>query len=69
VPPVVSARRGLMIEGQATLRGSEILYRGVLLPLSDDGVAIEYVLGAANYRPLRDGEVVTRQILFRTHWI
>jgi hypothetical protein len=68
-PPVVSARRGLMIEGQATLRGSAILYRSVLLPLSDDGVAIEYVLGAANYRPLRDDEVVTRQILFRTHWI
>ena len=69
VPPVVSARRGLMIEGQATLRGSEILYRSVLLPLSDDGVAIEYVLDAANYRPLRNDEVVTRQILFRTHWI
>jgi hypothetical protein len=28
-----------------------------------------YVLGAANYRPLRDDEVLTRQILFRTHWI
>ena len=69
VPPAVSARRGLMIEGQATLRGSGILYRSVLLPLSEDGVAIEYVLGAANYRPLRDDEVVTRQIFFRTHWI
>jgi hypothetical protein len=25
------------------------------------------VLRAANYRPLRDDEAVTRQILFRTH--
>jgi hypothetical protein len=58
-----------MIEGQTTLRGSGILYRSVLIPLSEDGVAIEYVLGAANYRRLRDDEVVTRQILFRTHWI
>jgi hypothetical protein len=28
----------------------------LLLPLSEDGVAIEYVLGAGNYRPLRDDE-------------
>jgi len=32
VPQVVSARRGLMIEGVATLRGMGILYRTVLLP-------------------------------------
>jgi hypothetical protein len=31
VPRVVSARRGLMIEGEATLRGVGILYRSVLL--------------------------------------
>jgi hypothetical protein len=28
----------------------------LLLSLSEDGVAIEYVLGAGNYRPLRDDE-------------
>jgi hypothetical protein len=28
----------------------------LLLPLSEDGVAIEYVLGAGNYRPPRDDE-------------
>jgi hypothetical protein len=33
-PQVASARRGLMIEGGATLRGVDILYRSVLLPLS-----------------------------------
>ena len=33
VPRVVSARYGLMIEGGATLRGADIIYRAVLLPL------------------------------------
>jgi len=42
---VVVARRGLMIEGVATLRGIGILYRAVLLPLSEDGIAIDHVFG------------------------
>ena len=51
------------------LRGEAILYRSVLLPLSEDGVAIDHVLGAANYRLLRDGETPTRQAVFRAHWL
>jgi hypothetical protein len=35
-----------MIEGRATLRGSGVLYRGALYPLSDDGIVIDHVLGA-----------------------
>ena len=62
---VVVARRGLMIEGVATLRGIGILYRAVLLPLSEDGIAIDHVLGAANYRSLRADEARTTQIIFR----
>lgn len=65
VPRVVSARRGLMIEGGATLRGAEIFYRAVLLPLSEDGFAIDHVLGAANYRSLRANEVRTTQVNLR----
>jgi hypothetical protein len=45
-----------MIEGVATHRSIGILYRGVLLPLSEDGVGIDGVLGATNYRPLRADE-------------
>jgi hypothetical protein len=41
----------------------------VLLPLSEDSVAIDHLLGAANYRLLREDEEMTRPILFRTHWI
>jgi len=52
LPPVLSARRCLIVEGKATIRGAPILYRGALLPLSDDGVAIDHVLGAANHRTL-----------------
>jgi hypothetical protein len=68
-PRVASARRGLMIEGGATLRGADILYRSVLLPLSNNGVAIDHVLGATNYRPVRDDEPPMKQGIFRTQWI
>jgi len=40
VRQVVSSRRGLMIEGVATLRGEGIRYRAVLPPLSEDGATI-----------------------------
>jgi hypothetical protein len=69
VPCVVSVRRGLMIEGGATLRGLDILYRSVLLPLSDNGVAIGYVLGATNYRSLCSDEALTTRVIFRTHFL
>ena len=65
VPRVVSARRGLMIEGGATLRGAGIIYRAVLLPLSEGSVAIDHVLGAMNYRSLRADEVRSTQVNFR----
>jgi hypothetical protein len=65
VPRVVSARRGLMIEGEATLRGADIIYRALLLPLSEDGLAIDHVLGATNYRSLRANELRTTQVNLR----
>jgi hypothetical protein len=68
-PRVALARRALMIEGGATLRGVGILYRAVLLPLSEDGVTIDHVLGATNYRSLRDDEALIRQVIFRTQWV
>jgi hypothetical protein len=37
----------------------------VLLPLSEDGIAIDHVFGAANYRSLRADEARTTQIIFR----
>jgi hypothetical protein len=69
VPRVASARRGLMIEGGATLRGTDILYRSVLLPLSEGGVTVNHVLGATNYRLLREDEPRLRQGVFQTQWI
>jgi hypothetical protein len=45
LPWVVSSRCCLIVEGGATLRGVSILYRGALLPLSEDGSAIDHVLG------------------------
>jgi hypothetical protein len=65
VPRVVSARQGLMIEGGATLRGVDIIYRAVLLPLSEGTVAIDHVLGAMNYRSLRADEVRSTQVNIR----
>jgi hypothetical protein len=44
-----------------------VLYRGALLPLSENGEAIDHVLGAANYRALLAGEAPTKQVT-RTRW-
>jgi hypothetical protein len=43
------SRRGLVIEGVATLREVGICYRAVLLPLSEGGSTIDHVLGATTY--------------------
>ena len=67
LPRVLSARRCLIVEGGATLRGAPILFRSALLPLSEDGMAIDHVLGAANHRTLRAGET-PRPHLISTLW-
>jgi hypothetical protein len=53
---VLSARRCLIVEGAALQQQTPILYRSALLPLSQNGVDVDHVLGAANYRALRPGE-------------
>ena len=60
LPQVISERRCLIIEGRTALRGSGVLFRGGLFPLSEDGVGIDYVLGAANHRLLRENEALER---------
>jgi hypothetical protein len=68
LPLVLSERRCLMIEGRATLRGSGVLYRSALFPLSQDGVAIDHVLGAANHRLLRENEHLIAPLV-QTKWL
>ena len=68
LPQVLSERRCLMIEGRATLRGSGVLYRSAVFPLSEDGVAIDHVLGAANHRLLRENEELLAPLI-RTKWL
>jgi hypothetical protein len=68
LPPVLSARRCLIVEGEAALRGVPILYSAALLPLSDDGVAIDHVLGAANHRTLLADEPTKTRVV-RKRWI
>jgi hypothetical protein len=68
LPQVLSEGRCLMIEGRARLRDTDILYRSALYPLSDDGIAIDHVLGAANYRPLRENEGLITPLI-RTKWL
>lgn len=46
----------LSVAGSATHLDEPVLFRAVLLPLADDGVSIDHVLGAANFRALRRGE-------------
>ena len=64
----LSERRCLMIEGRATLRGVRVLYRSALFPLFEDGAAIDHVLGAANYRLLKDREDLITPLL-RRKWL
>jgi hypothetical protein len=68
LPQVVSERRCLMIEGRARLHGIGILYRSALYPLSENGVAIDHMLGAANYRSLQDNEELLLPLI-RTKWL
>jgi len=68
LPRILSEGRCLMIEGRARLRDTDILYRSALYPLSDDGIAIDHVLGAANYRPLRENEHLITPLI-RTKWL
>ena len=57
-----------MIEGLTRLRDLDILYRSALYPLAEDGIAIDHVLGAANYRPLRENEDSIAPFV-RTKWL
>ena len=68
LPRVLSERRGLIVEGGATLRGMRILHRSALLPLSEDGVTISHVLGAASYRPLAAEEAWEAGVT-ETQWV
>ena len=68
LPQVLSERRCLMVEGRARLRDIGILYRSALYPLSDDGIVIDHVLGAANYRPLRENEDLITPLI-GTKWL
>ena len=54
-----------MMDGVAMLRGVGTRYRAVLLPLSEGGATIDYVLGATNYRSLRANEALRTQVNFR----
>jgi hypothetical protein len=69
LPLVLSVRRCLIIEGRATYRGAQVLYRGALLPLSEDGVAIDHVLGAANYRALLFAGDSAAAPIIRKRWV
>jgi hypothetical protein len=66
LPRMLPARRCLIVEGQATHCGEPVLFRGALLPLSDDGVSIDHVLGVANYGVLV-GKRATQTI--RMRWV
>lgn len=61
----VEGRAAIMVEGGAAHLGTPILYRTLLVPLSEDDLTVEAVLIAANFREHRDEEQtsrVTRQV-------
>ena len=68
LPMALSERRCLIVEGGATLRGSSILHRSALLPLSEDGTTVSHALGAARYRPLAADEAWKGEVT-ETRWV
>jgi hypothetical protein len=42
----------ISLGGEVALPSGTLLYRSILLPLSDDGRRIDHLLGAANWRPV-----------------
>ena len=42
----------VIVEGSTTHLGALVQYRGILLPLSEDGEAIDGILGAANFKKI-----------------
>jgi hypothetical protein len=55
LPRVVRTGRYFTVEGDAMIHsGKPILYRSVLLPLSKQGTTVDSILGASNYRELRE---------------
>ena len=56
VAQAVEGHSFLMLEGTAVHLDAPILYRSLLLPLSDDGREIDVMLIAANFRAVHEGE-------------
>lgn len=55
----LSAKAPVKVEGAAASgRGVKVLFRSVLLPLSDDGKTVDFVLLAFNSRAQKEGENV-----------
>jgi hypothetical protein len=59
LPQCLASEGPLSIAGTSHHLGGRVLYRSVLLPLSDGGDKIDGMLIAANYRELRAGEEKT----------
>lgn len=47
--------------GHFTVRGTEVLGRAILVPLSDDGVTITHVLAGANFKDAIDDDAAAAQ--------
>ncbi len=53
---VINRRVPISVGGTSTHLGVPILFRSVLMPLSEDGNTIDALLGAANFREIRATE-------------
>jgi hypothetical protein len=56
VPQAMEGRTALAVEGATVHLDAPILYRSLLVPLSEDGRKIDAMLIAASFREVREGE-------------
>jgi hypothetical protein len=56
IPAIVAKRAPITFGGTGVHDDKAILYRTILLPLSEDGEIIDHVIGAINFREIADSE-------------
>ena len=56
IPAIVAKRGPITFGGTGVHDDKAILYRTILLPLSEDGDVIDHVIGAINFREIADSE-------------
>jgi hypothetical protein len=68
IPEVIARRAPIGFGGPATYNEASILYRAILLPLSESGDEIDGIFGAISYREVAERDEVSADERFAEAW-